>query len=144
MRAAAIIVVGISNQYPAQMIFTHDDYMIEALPADSPNCPLGIYVLPRRLLSRDVLTNAQFIDAFGKFATIATVTVPNQIVWPWIFREGLCYLTSEPVLCGMLRSANVQDFSAIKLKDDESEEYLKRHRNDDEHVDSGRVLHMIL
>jgi hypothetical protein len=58
MRTAAIIVVGVRNQYPAQMIFAHDNHMVEALSADGPNYPLGIYVLPRRLLSRDVLINA--------------------------------------------------------------------------------------
>ena len=59
-------------------------------------------------------------------------------------RGGLGDLMRQPDLCGIRGDIEVDDFSSLVTEDDQDVEQLKRRRHDDEHVDGGSVMHVVV
>ena len=58
--------------------------------------------------------------------------------------ESLGDLASQPDLCRILGDIEMDDFSSLMAEDNQGVEKLKPCRYDNEHVDGGGVMHVIL
>ena len=58
--------------------------------------------------------------------------------------KGLGDLARQPGLCGIWGDIEMDDFSSLMAEDDQGVEKLKPCRHDNEHVDGGGVMHVIV
>jgi hypothetical protein len=103
MRSEFVVVAGVARKDPAQMALAEDDDVIEAFPADRADQSLRMPVLPGRPRRRRVIAYAHGGKTLRDRLAVASVTVPDHVVWCLFPRERICDLTSDPVRRGMGR-----------------------------------------
>src|ERR1035438_1265099 len=97
----------------------HD--MVQTLPSNRANQPLGKGVLPRTARCRDHLLHPQRLDPTPKLVAVAGVTVTEQIPWSLPLGEGFDHLLPYPFRGRMFRDSKMKHLSPLVLQDDEHE-----------------------
>src|SRR5688500_15056793 len=100
-----VVVASVGRKDPAQMGFTEDNDVIQALPTDRADQPLGIPILPRRPWRDRVITNAHCGEPTGDNMTVGSVTISNEIVGCLVPRESLGNLLGDPLGSRMVGDA---------------------------------------
>ena len=144
MRAASVVILKICRQHTAQMTLIEDDDVIEAFAADRANDALDIGILPRRARRSDDLVDRHRLEAIAEDWTIRCVAIPQQMSGCCVPRERLDDLSGQPDLCRVLCDIEMDNFSSLVAEDDQGVEELKPRRYDNEHVDGGGVMHVIV
>ena len=75
---------------------------------------------------------------------IRFVPVPQQIARRSIPWKGLGHLAGKPVLRGIFSDVEVNNFSAVMTEDDEGIEKPKSRGYNNEHVDGGQAMHVVV
>ena len=70
--------------------------MIQTFAANRANQSLDVGILPRRLRCREHVLNAQPTGDLMKLLSVTPVSIPQQITWDTIPREGFQQLVSHP------------------------------------------------
>ena len=99
--------------------------------------------LPARRRGDDLLDRHR-LDTIAEGLPIRSVAVSQQKARRGVPGEGLGDLASQPALCWVLGDIEMDDFSPLMAEDDQGVEKLKPCRYDNEHVDGGGVMHVIV
>src|SRR4029077_1309719 len=97
MRSQFVVVAGVANKDPAQMGLAEDDDVIEAFPADRSDQSLRMPVLPRGPPGRRVIAYAHGCKTLRDCLAVASVTVPDHVLWCFIPRERIGDLAGNPL-----------------------------------------------
>ena len=89
MRSEFVVIASVGRKDSAQMGFTEDDDVIEAFPADRADQSLRMPVLPRGPPGRRVIAYAHGCKTLRDRLAVASVTVPDHVVWCFIPRERI-------------------------------------------------------
>jgi len=106
MRPDLIVVIGIGRKDTAQVGLAPDHNVVQALPTDRADQPLGISVLPRRPWRDRMITNAHRSEPTDNNMTVGSVTVSNEMFRCLIPRESLGNLLGDPLGSRMVGDAH--------------------------------------
>ena len=144
MRSEFIVVAGVARKDPAQMALAEDDDVIEAFPADRADQSLRMTVLPRRPRRRRVIAYAHRRKTLRDRLAVASVTVPDHVVWCLFPRERFCDLPGDPVRRRMCRYAQGDQPPPLVPEDDQNEEQAKADRRHYHEVHGADASHMVV
>src|SRR3984893_19397449 len=144
MRHASVVILKVRRQHTAQVMLIEDDDVIETFTADRADDALDIGVLPRRSRCSDDLLDRHRLDTIAEGLTIRRIAVSQQKARCGVPREGLGDLARQPDLCRVLGDIEMDDFSSLMAEDNQGVEKVKSCRYDNEHVDGGGVMHVIV
>ena len=125
------------------MIFVHNDYMVQTLPADRADQALHVCVLPGRPRSDGHLVDAHPFHPLVEVITVDAVAIPQQKPWRLLERKRLDHLPGYPLGRRVGRDVEVDDLASVMSEDQEDVEDLEPDRVDREEVDGRRLLHMV-
>jgi hypothetical protein len=80
----------------AQVAFAEHHDMIEAFPADRANQPFCVCVLPGRTRRRRAVSNADRSNAAGKYLSVCTIAIPDQVTRDLLPAARLGELIGDP------------------------------------------------
>jgi hypothetical protein len=79
MSPQRIVVGSILRQYPAQVCFTQNDYVVDALAPDRSDQPFGEAVLPRRGWGDRLVTDAHGAHSTCDDAAVEAIPIADQV-----------------------------------------------------------------
>jgi hypothetical protein len=144
MRSASVVILKVSRQHSAQVTLVEDDDVIETFAADRADDALDVGILPWRSRRSDDLLDRHRLDTIAEGLPIRSVSVSQQKARRGVPGEGLGDLARQPGLCGIWSDLEMDNFSSLMAKDEQSVENLKPGSYDDEHVDGGGVVHVVV
>src|SRR5882757_5862033 len=92
----------------------------------------------------DDLLDRPRLDTIAEGLPIRSVSISQQKARRGVPGESLGDLASQPALCRVLGDIEMDDFSPLMAEDDQRIEQLKPCRYDNEHVDGGCVMAVIV
>jgi hypothetical protein len=116
MWARVMIIVEVALENCPQMSFADDDNLIQAFPADCPDQPFGVRILPRRVRGGQRFLDTEGSYAPGKLGTVYAIAVAQQVIWRRHKRELVDDLLSGPPRRGRLGDRKMQDLPALMRK----------------------------
>ena len=120
----------------------HND-VIEAFPSNRPDDALS-EGLPGRSRGDEDLAHPQAFHPPDEHIGVDRVPVAEQVLGRCLFREALDKLVSGPGGGGVVGGVEMDEFSTVVSKDQESEEQLEGEGGDDEEVDSDNLADVCL
>src|SRR6516165_1216004 len=96
MRARIVIIVQVIPQDSPQLVFTDDDQMIETLSANRADYAFGVWILEGRSRRGWRLFNLHTFYSQSKFFPVNLISIPKQIAWRRVLREGFDELSGGP------------------------------------------------
>ena len=138
-----VVVVGILGQDPAQMHFTQDHDMIQALSPDRADQPLRMAILPGRPRRRWSVPNAHGSKTPRYGMAIRGISVPNEVSGRLLPREGLGDLSSDPVGRRIGGDVDPDQVASLKPDDHQTMEQLEAGGRNDKQVDGADAWGMI-
>jgi hypothetical protein len=144
MRSASVVILKVCRQHSAQVTLVEDDDVIETFAADRADDAFDVGILPWRSRRGDDLLDRHRLDTIAEGLPIRSVAVSQQKARRGVPGESLGDLASHPDLCRILGDIEMDDFSSLMAEDNQGVEKLKPCRYDNEHVDGGGVMHVIL
>ena len=113
MRACAVVILHIREEYLAQVSLTEYDDMIKAFPSDRTDQPFSMSILPWRSRRRWSITYAHRANASGKDFAIGPITIANEILWCLLPAKRFGELPRNPFGGWMSGSAEPQDLPPV-------------------------------
>ncbi len=104
-----------AKQMPKMPLAKYHD-MVKAFPADRPNQPLTIAILPWRPRRRRPIPNTHRTKAPDKDLAINAVPIADEIAWPLLPAISLHQLATYPFRAGMRGRCKTQDLAAPMLQ----------------------------
>ena len=98
MWARVVIVVEVVLENCPEVSFADDDHLIQAFPADCPNQPFGVRILPRRVRGSQMFFDTEGSHAPAKLGTVDAIAVAQQMLWRRHKRKRMDDLLSVPVV----------------------------------------------
>src|SRR6476620_6279962 len=138
MGSDTVVIFGIRFEYPAQMRLAQDNDVVHTLTPDRSDQPFGKAILPGRGRRGGLVPDALGAQSAGDDRAIDLIPIADQIFWGIIPREGLRYLTRNPLGCRVCCDVDPDEVSAIEPDDDEGIEQAETDRRDNEQVHSGK------
>src|ERR1700720_2920412 len=114
MRSDAIIIVGVGFQEPTQMRLAEDNDVVQALAPDRSDQPLGKAILPGRGWCNWLISDAHGAKSACDNGAVDPIAVPDHVTRSLSPREGLSYLTCNPLRCRAGCDVDPDEISAIK------------------------------
>jgi len=102
----------------------HND-VIEAFPSNRPDDALSEGILPGRSRGDEDLAHPQAFHPPDEHIAVDRVPVAEQVLERCLFREALDKLVSGPGGGGVVGGVDMDEFSTVVSKDQESEEQLE-------------------
>jgi hypothetical protein len=121
----------------------HND-VIEAFPSNRPDDAFSEGVLPGRSRGDADLAHSQAFHPPDEQIAVDRVPVAEQVLGRGLFREALDKLVSGPGGGGVVGGVDMDEFSTVVSKDQESEEQLEGEGGHDEEVDSDDLADVCL
>jgi hypothetical protein len=140
MRAPVVIISKVAGQDAREMPLVEDHYVVQALPADTPDQSLHIWVLPRTPWGDDDLLDAHVLDTLPKGCAIDAVPIAEEIPGRLVPRERFHDLLCRPRCCRVFGHVEVDDTAAFVRQHHQHEEYFTRHSRDDEEIEGDPIL----
>jgi hypothetical protein len=144
MRPASVVILKVCREHSAQVALVEDDDVIETFAADRADDAFDVGILPWRSRRGDDLLDRHRLDTIGEGLPIRSVAVSQQKARRGVPGEGLSDLARQPELGRVLRDFEMDDCSSLMAEDDQGVEKLKSCSHDNEHVDGGGVMHVIV
>src|SRR2546425_437987 len=144
MRAGGVVVREVSAQQTSEMLFVDHDDVIEAFPSNRADDALGEGILPGRSRGDEDLAHRQALHPSYEHVAVDGVPIAEQILRRCLFREALDQLVGGPGGGGVVGDVDLDDFSPVVAKDQESEEQVEGEGWDDEEIDGDNVANMRL
>jgi hypothetical protein len=139
MRARGVVVREVTAQQAAEVSFVEHDDVIEAFPPNRPDDALGERILPGRSRRDEDLANPQAFRPPYEHVAVDGVAIAEQVLGRCFFREGLDKLEGGPGGGGVVGDVDLDEFSTVVSKDQESEEQVEGEGRDDEEVDGDNL-----
>jgi len=140
MRARRVVVGEVPAQQASEMPFVEDDDVIEAFPSNRPDDALGEGILPGRSRGNEDLAHPQAFHPPCEHVAVDGVSIAEQVLGRCLFWEALDKLLSGPGGGGVVGDVDVDEFSTVVAKDQESEEQVEGEGRDDEEVDGDNLV----
>src|SRR5437667_6341576 len=142
MRARRVVVGEVPAQQASEMPFVEDDDVIEAFPSNRPDDALGEGILPGGSRGDDDLAHPQaFHPPYEQFA-VDSVPNAEQVLRRCLFREALDKLVGGPGGGWVVGDVEMDEFTTVVSKDQESEEQVEGEGGDNEEIDGNNVANM--
>ncbi len=122
MRPPPMVVVEVAGQEAPEVALAEDHHMVQALPPDAADHPLGIRILPGAPRGSQDLVDAQARDAPLKSLAIHGIAVAEQVRGRRIPGKGLEELLCCPLPCRMLSHIELEDSPPLVRQHDQDEE----------------------
>src|SRR5438309_9090632 len=139
MRAGRSVVREVPVQQTSEMPFVDHDDVIETFPANRPDDALGEGILPGRSRGNEDLAHPQAFHPPCEHVAVDGVSIAEQVLGRCLFWEALDKLLSGPGGGGVVGDVDVDEFSTVVAKDQESEEQVEGEGRDDEEVDGDNL-----
>lgn len=139
VRAGFLVVRDILGQNGPEVPLVEHDQMVQTLPSDRADQPLGVWILPRRPRADDDFLDAHRLDLLPEVASVDAVAVSQHEPRRCVEGERLDDLSGRPPRRGAGRDTEVHDSTAVMAKHQEAEEDAERDRWNREEAD-GRDL----
>jgi len=135
MRARGVVVREVTAQQAAEVSFVEHDNVIEAFPPNRPDDALGERILPGRSRRDEDLANPQASRPPYEHVAVDGVAIAEQVLGRCLFREALDKLEGGPGGGGVVGDVDMDEFSTVVSKDQESEEQVEGQGRNDEEID---------
>ena len=96
MWTRVVIVIEVVLEYFPEVAFADDNHSIKTLPADGPDEPFDVRILPRRTRRDGFLLDSKGRDTLGEFRSVVAIAVAQQVVWRSLKRECVDDLLPGP------------------------------------------------
>src|SRR4030095_3069769 len=126
------------------MPFVDHNDVIEAFPSNRADDAFSEGILPGRSRGDEDLAHSQAFHPPDEHTAVDRVPVAEQVLGRGLFREALDKLVSGPGGGGVVGGVDMDEFSTVVSKDQESEEQLEGEGGHDEEVDGGDLMEMRL
>src|SRR4029450_6038776 len=126
------------------MPFVEHNDVIEAFPSNRPDDAFSEGVLPGRPRGDEDRAYSQALPPPDEHIAVDRVPIAEQVPGRGLFREALDKLVSGPGGGGMVGGVDMDEFSTVVSKDQESEEQLEGEGGHDEEVDSDNLADVCL
>ena len=120
------------------MLLAEYDHMIETLPPNRSDQPLGVRILPRAGRTREDLTDPHAGDSASERVTIDPVAISQQPARGGVVRKRFNDLLGRPRRRRMLGDVDVNDPPAVMHQHDEDEQDSAREGRYGEEIDRDR------
>ena len=144
MRATSVVILKVCRRHTAQVTLIEDDDVIETFAPDRTDDAFHISVLPWRSRRCDGFLDRHRPNTISEGLTARRIAVSQQKARRRIPGEGLGDLARQPDLCWVLGDFEMDDFSPLMAEDHQGIEKPKPSRYDNEHVDGGSVVPVIV
>jgi hypothetical protein len=144
MRARGVVVREVTAQQAAEVSFVEHDDVIEAFPPNRPDDALGERILPGRSRRDEDLANPQAFRPPYEHVAVDGVAIAEQVLGRCLFREALDKLEGDPGGGGVVGDVDMDEFSTVVSKDQESEEQVEGQGRNDEEIEGDYVANMCL
>src|SRR5262245_17055049 len=144
MLAGGGVVREVPAQQTAEVSFVDHDDMIEAFPSNRPDDAFSEGILPGRSRGDEDLAHPQAFHPPGEYIAVDRVPVAEQVLGRGLFGKALDKLVSGPGGGGVVGGVDMDEFSPVVSKDQESEEQLEGEGGHDEEVDSDDLADVCL
>jgi hypothetical protein len=144
MRAGGVVVREVPAQETSEMPFVDHDDVIEAFASNRADDALGEWILPGRSRGDEDLAHPQAVHPLYERVAVDRIPIAEQVLGRCLFREALDQLVSGPGGGGVVGGVDMDEFSTVVSKDQESEEQLEGEGGDDEEVDSDNLADVCL
>src|SRR5215475_8154376 len=121
----------------------HND-VIEAFPANRPDDAFGEGILPGRSRGDEDLAHPEAFHPPDEDIAVDRVPVAEQVLGRGLFGKALDKLVGGPGGRGLVGGVDMDEFSPVVSKDQESEEQLEGEGGHDENVDSDNLADVCL
>jgi hypothetical protein len=138
-----VIILEIRGHESAQVCLVKDNNPIEEFPAQGPDHPFHVGILPGRERGGGGILDAHARDPMLKGGTVNRIAVTDQVARGCIKGKGFHNLLRRPLSCGMLGHVEVDDLAAIMEQHQKTVEQAKRQRRYREEVDGSHVRNVI-
>ena len=108
--------------------------MVKELSPDTANKPLHIGILPRALWGNEDLFDPLIPYPLAEVSPVDAITVPQEIPWCLVLREGFDDLLCGPLRGGVLRDVEMYETSALMGQDEQNEQHCVGHRRHDKEL----------
>jgi len=137
-----MVVVEVAGQETPEVALAEDHHMIQALPADAADHPLGICILPRTPRRGQDLVHAQVYEPLLKPLAIYRISVAEQVLRSSLPGEGCDELLCCPLRCRMLGHIEMEDLPPVVRQHDQHEEDLEPDRRHGEEIEGNELRHV--
>src|SRR5207245_7586745 len=144
MRAGRIVVREVPEQQTSEMPCVDHDDGIETFPSNRPDDALGEGILPGRSRGAEDLAHPQAFHPPSEHVAVDSVPIAEQVLGCGLFRKALDQLVGGPGGGWVVGDVDMDEFSTVVSKDQESEEQLEGEGRDNEEVDGDNVADMCL
>src|SRR5437879_7670301 len=144
MRAGGVVVREVTAQQASEMPFVDHEDVIEAFPSNRTDDALGEGILPGRSRGNEDLAHPQAFHPPCEHVAVDVVQIAEQVLGRCLFWEALFKRLSGPGGGGVVGDVDVDEFSTVVAKDQESEEQVEGEGRDDEEVDRDNVAYVRL
>src|SRR5262249_55041233 len=120
MRSRVVIIVDVIPQDSSQLVFTDDDQMIKTLSPNRADDAFSVWILEGRSRRGDHLFNLHSLYSQSKFFPVYLMSIPEQIAWRRVFREGFDELSGSPFSRRMRCNIEVDDLTSVMQQDYET------------------------
>src|SRR2546425_1530082 len=134
MRAGGVVVRDVTAQQASEMPFVDHEDVIEAFPSNRPDDALGEGILPGRSRGNEDLAHPQAFRPPSEHVAVDGVPIAEQVLGRCLVREALDKLLGGPGGGWVIGDVEVDEFSTVVSKHQESEEQVKGEGRDDEEV----------
>jgi hypothetical protein len=124
MRSRFMVVAEIRRQRSLEMAGVQDDVVVQALPPNRPDEPLGVGILPGALRCGENLLHAQRLDSQSNLNTVPAIPIAEEITGSVSVCERFYDLLGGPIPGRMLGGIEVQHLATIVFQDDKHEQDL--------------------
>src|ERR1700730_5693554 len=143
MSSDAVVIVRIRSQDSAQMHLAQGNDVVRTLTPDRSDQPLGKTILPGRGWCGRLVPDAHGAQSARDAGTIYAILIPDEVFWDSIPREGLRYLTRNPIRCRVCSDIDPDEVSAVEADDHEGVEQAKANGRNNEQIHRGNVRRVV-
>jgi len=137
-----MIILTVTFQNPAEMIFIEHDHMVEALSPETSDHPLHERILPGTPGRRDHSFDPHPLYSLAKLLTVNLVAVPDQKPRSTLFGESFNHLLGCPDRCRVGSYIEVNNPPTVMRQRHRHEQDAKRSGRHGEKIDSDDVTEM--
>ena len=143
VRSRSMIIAEIVFQDSPQVFPVEHNDVVQTLPADRSDQPLGESILPRTSRGRQHLLDAHALDSLTELVAVDPIAVAQQIAWRGLLREGLDHLLARPERRGIGGHVEMHHAPTLQRKDHEYIQDAETDRWDSEEVQRHQIVGVI-
>jgi hypothetical protein len=125
------------------MSFAQDEDVVQTLPADRADEPLGEGILPRAVRGGEELIDPHALNTLPKRRPVDAVAIAEEIGRCAVIGESVHDLLGGPVGGRVLGHVEVDDASAMVNQHDENEEDAQARSGDREEIEGDQIPDMV-